>query len=180
MLSRRLFLQVRVAAAFLGNFLCLDLSFPCLQLLDEAQLFLLERCALGRIDLAGSFVNVDIDISKVDAGLDARNRLLTGPDFFNAREYPTESFRSSSVKKVSDGVYEVTGTFTMHGVSKEITVPIVEYTTKRLAKFGNRAGFECTFEVDRSDYGMNMFIEEGTLSGTVRIITSIQGVQRPE
>lgn len=131
-------------------------------------------------DLAGSFVNVDIEISKIDAGSDARNRLLMGPDFFNAREYPAETFKSSSLKKISDGVYEATGTFTMHGVSKEITVPIVGYTTKQTERFGHRAGFECTFEIERSDYGMDMFVKEGTLGNTVRIIVAIQGVQRPE
>src|SRR2546430_15118707 len=51
-------------------------------------------------------------------------------DFFNAKQYPTISFKSTSVKKGEGAnMLQVTGDLTMHGVTKSVTVP-VELTGK--------------------------------------------------
>ena len=131
-------------------------------------------------DLAGSMINVTLEIKNMDSGNVGRDRFLLSPDFFNEREYPTAEFNSSSIKKLGEGTYEATGTFTMHGVSNPVTVRIDDYTTAHVERFGHRGGFECTFTVKRSDYGMDLFVKEGTLGDEVTIIAAIEGVVRPE
>jgi polyisoprenoid-binding protein YceI len=131
-------------------------------------------------DLASSHVRVEVEVKNMDAGNDGRNRFLMSPDFFNVREYPTARFESTSIRKIDDDTYEADGTFLMHGVTQSITVLLDQYTAKQTVKFGYRAGFECRFTVKRSDYGMDLFVKEGTLGDEVTIIAAIEGVQRPE
>jgi len=132
---------------------------------------------LDGADLAGSSISIEMEIKNMDAGNDSRNRFLLSPDFFNAREFPTASFKSTAVRAAGEGAFEITGEFTMHGVTKTLTVRAEEYTEATLAKFGHRAGFECRFALKRSDFGMNLFVQEGTLGDEVVIIAAIEGVQ---
>ena len=127
-------------------------------------------------DLARSSVHVTVEIANMDSGSDGRNSFLTGPQLFNAAEFPTLEFHSTSIRKISDATYETTGDFTMHGVTKSITIPLAEYTTLQTERMGYRAGFECIFTVKQSDYGMNYAIERGALGDEVRITVAIEGV----
>lgn len=127
-------------------------------------------------DLPSSHVHIIIDIKNMDSGDEERDRFLKGPDFFNAREFPTAEFKSSSVSKIEDGVYEATGSFTMHGVSKALTVRLDDVAEGPTARFGYRGGFECTFEVKRSDYGVDWFLDQ--LSDSVRITAAVAGVRK--
>lgn len=128
-------------------------------------------------DLDHSFIQASVAVKNMDAGNDSRNRLLIGPDFFNAREYPETTFVSSRIVKTDDG-YAATGTFTMHGVEREITAELREYTARDTTKFGYRAGFDAVFTVNRSDFGMDKFVAEGTLGDEVTIIAALEGVRR--
>ncbi len=130
-------------------------------------------------DLTNSFVNITLEMKEMDAGNDSRDRFLMGPDFFNVREHPQATFKSASISKISDSTYEATGDFTMRGVTKRITVPVAEFTTKTLERFGQRAGFLCTFTIKRSEYGMDKLVQEGTLGDEVQITASIEGVVQP-
>ncbi len=127
-------------------------------------------------DLAKSAVNVIVQISNMDSGSDSRNLFLTGPQLFDAAQFPTLEFHSTSIRKISDATYEATGDFTMHGVTKSITIPLAEYTTLQTERMGHRAGFECIFTVKQSEYGMNYAIEKGGLGDGVRITGAIEGV----
>ena len=84
-----------------------------------------------------------------------------------------------TVKPRGNGTYELTGSFTMHGVTRQINATMSEYTTLQTDRFGFRAGFECTFTVKRSDFGMDLFVEEGTLGDEVTITAAIEGVRQP-
>ncbi|NNF44974.1 MAG: YceI family protein [Phycisphaerales bacterium] len=130
-------------------------------------------------NLGGSSISIVAEIKNMDAGNDGRDRFLQSPDFFNVREFPTAEFQSSSITKKGEGLYEATGTFTMHGVTKPLTVTIEDYTTAQTTRFGFRGGFECTFTVNRSEYGMSLFVEEGTLGDAVTITAAIEGVRLP-
>lgn len=127
-------------------------------------------------DLSGSHVHIIIDVKNMNSGEADRDRFLKGPDFFNAREFPTAEFKSSSVSKIEDAVYEATGDFTMHGVTRELTVRLDDVAEGPTARFGYRGGFECTFEVKRGDYGVDWFLDQ--LSDSVRITAAIAGVRK--
>jgi polyisoprenoid-binding protein YceI len=131
-------------------------------------------------DLAGSFIHVSAELKNMDTANPDRDRFLLGPDFFNVREHPTAEFRSTSIRRTGPGAYEAAGDFTMHGVTKPVTARVTEFTAAQTDRFGFRGGFEAEISVKRSDFGMDLFVKEGTLGDEVRIIASIQGLRPPQ
>ena len=117
--------------------------------------------------------DVSIAIDSVDSSNERLDSHLKSPDFFNAVEFPTMSFKSSSVKSVGDNKYEVTGEITMHGVTKPLTVNM-EKTGHVDGRRGEMVGFETEFELNRSEFGMNYGVESGSLGDKVKVIVALE------
>lgn len=127
-------------------------------------------------DPANSSVQIMFELKNMDTGDKNKDRLLLGPQYFNARQYPTAEFKSTSISKIDDSTYEATGAFTMRGATRQITVTLTDYAELQTTKFGYRGGFEATFTIKRLDYGLNEH-EDGLMLGLdVRITVSIQGL----
>jgi len=120
-------------------------------------------------------IDVSIDVDSVDSGNDKLNAHLKSPDFFNAVEFPKMSFKSTGAKSIGGGRFEVSGDLSIHGVTKQVSVNI---DASKIATMGGktRAGFESTFEIKRSDYGMTYGVEQGSIGDQVRIIIAIEAV----
>lgn len=122
----------------------------------------------GTIDLdeknpAGSKVNVTIQAASIDTSVEARDKDLRSPRFFEVEKYPTLSFVSTAVSDVSGDKAKVKGTLTMHGVSKEVVLD-TELLGKAKDPWGNvRYGFHATTRVNRKDFGLtwNQVLESG-------------------
>jgi polyisoprenoid-binding protein YceI len=124
-------------------------------------------------DVTRSSVDVSIDSKSVDTGVEARDKHLRTADFFDVDKYPTLTFKSTSVKVVSKGSLEVTGTFTMHGVSRTLTIPVTNLGTTQGMKPGSVvAGFEGSVTFKRSDFGMGKMI--GLLGDEVEVTLEIE------
>lgn len=125
---------------------------------------------------AGPSFDVTIATESVDSAHEGLDRTLKSPNFFNAKEYPSLTFKSTSATKTKDSpeTWDVTGDLTMHGVSRTITVPM---TMTGMADKGRgiKCGFEGVFEVNRSDYGMMFGVNNGSLGDQVRVIISLEG-----
>jgi len=94
-------------------------------------------------DLSSSKFNITIDVNSIATGNGMKNTKAKNETWFNADKYPTITFVSSKVTKTANG-YEAAGTLTMHGVSKQITIPFI---------FANNT-FTGSFSVNRMDYGV--------------------------
>jgi polyisoprenoid-binding protein YceI len=111
---------------------------------------------------SSSGVELTIQAASIDTGDENRDRHLKSGDFFDVAAFPRITFRSTKVVPRSGDAYDVTGTFTMHGVTKSITVP-VQY--RRLD--AGMSGFETLdFTLDRKDYGItwNQLADSGGLA----------------
>jgi polyisoprenoid-binding protein YceI len=110
---------------------------------------------LDRNNPESSTVEFRIQVASINTGNADRDAHLRTGDFFNAEDSPEITFRSSSIRPKGSDEYEVTGTLTMRGVSKELTIP-VEFGGFAADPWGNeKAGFETTVKVNRKDYGIN-------------------------
>lgn len=84
------------------------------------------------------------------------NAVLTGAEFLDAAQFPTITFVSTDVKVVGDQKAEVTGDFTLHGVTKPVTLH-VQYNGgwgDMPMDAGARIGFSATAEFNRSEFGV--------------------------
>lgn len=117
--------------------------------------------------------DVSIDPATVSSGNDKLNGHLMSPDFFSVKEFPTMTFKSTKAEKGSDGMWSVTGDLTMHGVTKSVTAK-VECTGRAKMGPSERIGFEATFTVDRSEFGMSYGIDKGAIGKSVRVIVGME------
>ena len=126
---------------------------------------------LDPADPAKSSVDVTIDAASIDTGTATRDNHLRTPDFFDAAKYPTITFKSTAVKEVAKGELEVTGTFTLKGVSRTIVVPVKNWmTAPNPTKPGEvLAGMEATLKLNRLDYNVGIARFDATISKEVVI-----------
>lgn len=111
--------------------------------------------ALDPAELTKSTVDFTIQAASIDTANADRDKHLRGEDFFWVDQHPTLTFKSEKIVRKSKDEFEVTGTLTMRGVSKKITVP-VEFGGFMKDPWGNeKAGFTTNFTVNRKDYGIN-------------------------
>jgi polyisoprenoid-binding protein YceI len=122
---------------------------------------------------ASSFA-MEIKTDSIDTGNKTRDTHLSSPDFFNVKQYPTISFKSTAVKAI-DGGYEVTGDLTLHGVTKSITFPLKGgKTAPFLGK--QHMGFSTELTINRSDYEMKKMLE--AVGDPVHIAISFEGIKK--
>ncbi|MCI0403418.1 MAG: YceI family protein [Acidobacteria bacterium] len=107
---------------------------------------------------AASRVEFEIRVASIDTKIGTRDRTLLSDDFFHADRYPTMNFRSTRVVPQGKDGFQVTGNLTIRGVTRQIAAPV------RLLGFShytdadervNIAGFETSFPLDRTAFGVN-------------------------
>src|SRR5918998_1466676 len=73
-------------------------------------------------DVTKSSVKAVIKAASIDTGIERRDAHLRNADFFDVEKFPEITFQSTRVEKKGKD-FVAHGTFTMHGVSKEIALP---------------------------------------------------------
>ena len=125
-----------------------------------------------------SSVNAVVKTASIDSRNPDRDKHLMGPDFFDVEKYPEMQFKSVSWKKLSEDGYEVTGDFTLLGVTKRMTI-LVRHTGAGKGIQGEmRTGFETVFTIKRGDFGMTKFLPTGA-SDEVTLTISIEAAATP-
>jgi len=119
----------------------------------------------------------EVQANKIDTGFAKRDQDLKGPDFFDAKQFPTITFKSTSVEGSGDE-YKVTGDLTLHGVTKSITVPIKKTGEADVSqmKMGYRTGWQAEVDLKRTDYGMNTMV--GPVGDDVHLTISFEAVKQ--
>lgn len=125
-------------------------------------------------DLSKSSVEVSIDAASINTDNEKRDEHLKSADFFDVAKYPTLTFKSTSVKEVAKGKLEVTGDFTLHGVTKRVTFPITNAGTQPGMQPGSVvAGFvDGALTINRNDYGIKTY--PGALGDDVAISLNVE------
>jgi polyisoprenoid-binding protein YceI len=123
---------------------------------------------------SASKLEIKVPVENLDSGNEARDKHLKGPDFFDSKQNPDLTFVGKSFNKTGDKTFDVTGDLTLRGVTKPVTAKIVvigEGPTKQ----GYKSGFEATFTIKRSEFGMTKYLEENAIGDEVAITVSIEG-----
>lgn len=93
-------------------------------------------------------ITLTIDAASLDSGIEMRDNHLRSSDFFDVARFPTVAFQSVRIEAAGRRA-TVVGRLTLHGVTREIAVPIdVQITNTALVASGE-------FIVNRGEYGIN-------------------------
>lgn len=110
----------------------------------------------GSIDYDGNVaksVNISIDVASIDSANADRDDHLRKTDFFNAVEFPTITFKSTSIKANGDNL-EVSGDLTMLGITKPVTFKLEQKGPVDGRRGGKLRGIHGSAKIKRSDFGM--------------------------
>ncbi len=109
---------------------------------------------LNEKDITQSQVSASIDVSSVDTRVEARNKDLKSPNFFDVEKYPTIEFKSKRIVS-GGGRLQVIGDLTIHGTTREITLDVDGPTPELADPWGNlRRGISATTTINRKDFNL--------------------------
>jgi polyisoprenoid-binding protein YceI len=69
-------------------------------------------------------IAIDIDLASVSLGTAETEAELAKPDWFATRQFPRASFRSTGVKALGGGRFDVAGKLSIKGASRDLVVPV--------------------------------------------------------
>jgi polyisoprenoid-binding protein YceI len=109
---------------------------------------------LNEKDITQSQVSTSIDVNSVDTRVEARDKDLRSPNFFDVEKYPTIEFKSKRI--VNDGgKLQVIGDLTIHGTTREVTLDVDGPTPEVSDPWGNlRHGISATANINRKDFNL--------------------------
>lgn len=108
---------------------------------------------------ANSSVEVTIDVNNLVTGIEKFDAHLKSSDFLDVENFPTATFKSTSVEVTGEKTALVTGDFTLHGVTKPV---VLDMTLNKIdvnpISEKKTAGFSGTITIKRSDFGISLYV----------------------
>ena len=129
---------------------------------------------INKDDPSKSTFALDIKVASVDTNNKLRDEHLRAPDYFNAKQFPSLSFKSTKVK-ATDAGYEVTGDLTLHGVTKPVTLKLKGGHKVVEIRGTPKVGVTSSVTIKRSEFGMKT--ELGALGDDVHIIVGLEAAK---
>lgn len=106
-------------------------------------------------DFENAKIEFSGDIDSLTTGNAERDAHLLSGDFFDAAQFPKIKFIATSVAKINEGNYAITGDLTLHGLTKSIQLD-AEYSGQMKDPWGNtKIGFALSGKINRKDWGLN-------------------------
>jgi polyisoprenoid-binding protein YceI len=103
-----------------------------------------------------SSVTASIELNSIDTRNEQRDGHIRSADFFDVEQYPTMTYRSTSLTPQSDGTWTLDGELTLHGVTKSVPLHLELNGFTADPWGGQRAGFSATAEINRRDFGIDI------------------------
>ena len=107
-------------------------------------------------DKASGTVDITIDVSSIDYGHAKLNEHAKSAEIFDAAKFPTATYKGKLASFKDGAPTEVDGQFTLHGVTKPLTLKINKFkcivhpmTKKEVC------GADASATLNRSDYGVS-------------------------
>ena len=120
-------------------------------------------------------VELTVPVESIDTRNDKRDQHLKSPDFFNAKQFPAITFKSSKIEGSGES-YKISGDLTIHGVTKPITVDFKRGADEKGGGGKTVGGGEARVTIKRTDYDMKFMV--GPLGDDVNIILSLEGAKQ--
>jgi polyisoprenoid-binding protein YceI len=137
---------------------------------------------MNEADPADAAVHVTIDVASIDTREPQRDAHLRSADFFDVEKYPSLTFTSRRVDNRREGSFTLVGDLTLHGVTREVALEVLEEGRGKDPWGGERAGYAATTKIKRSDFGLtwNQVLEAGgfAVGDDIRISIDLELVKK--
>ena len=130
---------------------------------------------LDTVNPAKSSFAMTIKADSINTNKKQRDDHLRSPDFFDVKQFPEIIFKSSAVKQNKEG-YEVTGSLTLHGQTRPLTLQLVGGKSAEFPQGVMRTGFVTDFVLKRSDFGMKTML--GPVGDEVYASVSFEAIKQ--
>ena len=144
----------------------------------------------GRFDASSGKVTLDsaakkgtlefsVKSASVNTGHAKRDEHLRSPDFFNAAEYPSITFKSTVIKFEGDKPASVEGNLTLLGVSKPVKLNISAFNCGLHPMDPTKKKFVCGADVNtqikRSDFGMKYGVP--AVGDDIKLVFEVEAIR---
>src|SRR5580704_1201598 len=134
-------------------------------------------------DISKSTVSASIEVNSLDTRVQHRDDDLKSDHFFDVAKFPTITFQSTKIVSTGDGTAKMTGSLTLHGVTKEVTFDVTGPTKPIQVMNGTRRGASAITKINRQDFGMvymtnNLPGGDEMIGDTVTITLDIEMVKK--
>ena len=126
-------------------------------------------------DLTKSKISMTIKTKSFDSDHALRDIHIRGTKYLNVRKYPKARFVSTSYQPIDNKTAHLTGKFSLHGVTKDITTIITHIGGGKDPWGGYRQGFETHFKIRLKDYGIKHNL--GSASEELELSIYLEGVK---
>jgi polyisoprenoid-binding protein YceI len=114
-------------------------------------------------------LSIKIQADSVDTGSGMKDGKLKGKDFFNVKDDPYITFKSTKIVQTGPTTFEVDGDFTIRGVTRQEKLEL-DLSGKKGSGVGTVNG---TMAFDRKEYGMNSGIPFIKIADRVEVTVAL-------
>ena len=104
-------------------------------------------------DFSDAVINFQVDINSVNTENENRDKHLKSEDFFNAAQFPTMKFTSTSMKPLGNNKYQLSGNLTIRDITKPVVFDVSYGGTINTSR-GKKSGFKAKTTINRFDYNL--------------------------
>ena len=123
-------------------------------------------------DVTTGVLDIKVEAASVNTGSGMKDGKLKGKDFFDAKNNPYITFRSSKIEQTGPNTFNIPGTFTIRGISKPETLNLI--VSGKGTGTGDIKGI---MAFDRKDYGMTSGIPFIKIADRVEVDVHLQAKQ---
>ena len=121
-------------------------------------------------DVTTGILDIKIQAASVNSGSGMKDDKLRGKDFFDVKDNPLITFKSTKVVQTGPNTFDLPGIFTIRGVSKPETVSLT------VSGIGTGTGeIKGTMAFDRKEFGMNSGIPFIKIADRVEVDIDLKG-----
>jgi polyisoprenoid-binding protein YceI len=121
-------------------------------------------------------VAVTINAASISTGFGKRDEHLRSKDFFNVEKFPTLTYKSDAFQLEADKSVPVTGTLTMLGVSKPVTLNVKPTKCGKRMDKDYVCGAVVWGDIKRSDWGLNAYVP--FVSDEVKLKIEVEAIKK--
>lgn len=131
--------------------------------------------ATTKADYSDAKIILTAKVASIDTDIEARDNHLRTADFFDVAQYPTLTFKSTSIKKTGAKNGIIYGTLNLHGVTKAVKLN-VRFFGMLISPMNKKqtAGFQVTADINRKDFNLGPKFPDAIVGENVHIVANVE------